>query len=173
MIPPDDQQPTIGMPSGRAAPPTDDGRSLKIPRGIEVLLKKAAVDPEFRQLLLEQRGASAASIALDLASSEEALLRAIPSPQLERIIAHTVVPMEQRRVFLGRVAAAMLALVGVGLAGCDQPGGEPAGISPDRPGDTNAVPPPRPAGTNKPEPAPAPATRGITPDRPPTIDDFS
>jgi len=42
-----------------------------IPRGIEVLIKKAAVDPEFRSLLIEKRDAAAREIglALDPASS--------------------------------------------------------------------------------------------------------
>ena len=30
-----------------------------IPLGVEVLVKKASVDPEFRQLLLEKRGEAA------------------------------------------------------------------------------------------------------------------
>ncbi len=124
-----------------------------IPRGIEVLLKKAAVDPEFRQRLLQQRGGVAATIGLNLQPSEEAMLRTIPEIQLDQIIAGTVVPMEQRRVFLGKVAAAMLAVVGVGLTGC-QPAVESAGVRPDRP--TN-----QPPATSS-----APQSRGISPDRP-------
>ncbi len=133
--------------------PPGSGRSnVTVPRGLEVLLKKAAVDPEFRTLLFEQRTGAAAAIELQLEPAEEAMLKAIPQEQLQIIISQTVVPVEQRRVFLGRVTAAMLALVGVGLAGCE-PMAETAGARPDRPEETTNTPP-------------APATRGTSPDRP-------
>lgn len=89
---------------------------VKVPRGVEVLVKKAAVDEEFRKLLLAQRGDAAAAIGLELDPVERAMLSTIPEGQLGRIIGQTVVPTEQRRVFLGKVAAAMLAALGVGLA---------------------------------------------------------
>ncbi len=110
------------------------------------------MDPEFRQLLLEQRGKVAAAIELQLRPAETAMLQTVPGKQLEQLITQTAVPDEQRRVFLGQVAAAMLALVGVGLAGCD-PMAETAGARPDRPEET----------TNTPS---APASRGTSPDRP-------
>lgn len=112
-----------------------DHRDAPIPRGIEVLIKKAAVDPEFRQLLLEQRGDAAAAIELELDPAETAMLKAIPAEQLAQLINQTVVPTEQRRVFLGRTAAAMLVAIGAGLV--ILPMCAPAksrGIQPDRPG---------------------------------------
>ena len=96
---------------------TTGGRSdTTVPRGIEVLVKKAAVDEEFRGMLMAQRGAAAAAIGLELDPAESAMLSAISEEHLARIIRQTVVPQEQRRVFLGHMAAAMLAVLGVGLA---------------------------------------------------------
>lgn len=84
-----------------------------IPRGLEVLLKKASVDPEFKALLLARREEAAATIGLTLAPGEVVLLRSPSAEQLEAIIARTTVPPEHRRAFLGHAAAAMLAALGV------------------------------------------------------------
>jgi len=136
-----------------------------IPRGIEVLVKKASVDPDFRDLLLERRSRAADAIGLTLAPAESQMLDAVPAAQLEVIIARTTVPPSRRQAFLGTAAAIMLAALGA--AGCDElvP---VTGIAPDRP---QAKP-----GTEKPaakpataQPAPeaaTPATKGIRPDRP-------
>lgn len=163
--------------------PPGSGRGLgDIPRGIEVLVKKASVDAEFRRLLKEKRADAAGEIGLVLDPAEAAMISAVPAAQLETIIAQTSVPSEQRRVFLGKVAAAMLAAVGLTAttAGCplgsrpDQTPA-PAGIAPD--------PPPEPEGTESsasetgdPAPPDQPpvqpptdqVTRGIRPDRVPT-----
>jgi hypothetical protein len=97
--------------------PPGSGRSnVAVPRGIEVLVKKAAVDAEFRPLLLAQRGAAAASIGLELDPAESAILSTISEEHLARIICQTEVPAQQQHVFLGHVAAAMLVALGVGLA---------------------------------------------------------
>ncbi|SPE50247.1 hypothetical protein SBV1_1080010 [Verrucomicrobia bacterium] len=147
--------------------PTGSGRGTgTIPRGVEVLLKKAAVDAEFRELLLAERSSAAKAIGLELETAESAMLKAIPREQLEYIIARTLVPVEQRRVFLGRVATPMLALLGVAVSGCTQPFLKPesAGIRPHAP-DTNQpyvqTPPPTPPSTNRPV---TPLTQGIRPD---------
>jgi hypothetical protein len=89
-----------------------------IPRGIEVLVKKASVDPEFRELLLRDRAAAAETIGLTLDPAETAMLATIPAEQLEAIVARTVVPPEQRRVFLGNMGAAMLTAIGVSAVLC-------------------------------------------------------
>jgi hypothetical protein len=168
--------------------PPGSGRDLgDIPRGLEVLLKKASVDTEFRARLLEERGAAAAAIELELDPAESAMLQAIPRAQLDNIVAQTVVPVEQRRVFLGRLAAPMLAVLGIAVTGCpaletnvvtlgvrpdtvrtNQPPANPqpvtpppAGIRPDKP-PTN-LPPARPPATNS---LPSSASRGIRPDLP-------
>jgi hypothetical protein len=157
--------------------PTGSGRGTgSIPRGVEVLLKKAAVDAQFRELLCEKRLCAAEAIGLELDAAESALLTAIPRGQLESIIAQTLVPVEQRRVFLGRMAAPMLALLGVAVTGCqaslgvqpDRPMAVSAGIRPRAP-ETNQPPaqaqPTTPPSTNPPTPPP-PATLGSQPDRP-------
>ena len=115
--------------SGR--PAEDERSNVTVPRGIEVLVKKAAVDPEFRELLFEQRGGAAAAIELELDPAENAMLSAIPREQLTQIVSRTKVPMEQRRVFLGRIAATMLAVLGSGLTGCKP--AKSRGIQSDRP----------------------------------------
>jgi len=142
-------------------PPGSGRRTGVVPRGIEVLVKKAVVDLEFRERLLEQRGKAADAIGLELDPAEAAMLGAIPREQLSQIVDQTSVPDEQRRVFLGQVAAAMLAALGVGIVSCEPPPAEPAGIKPDRP-------PPPSDSTNKPaeKPETPPPSRGIRPDRP-------
>ena len=101
-----------------------------IPRGIEVLVKKAAVDADFRQILLARRAHAADEIALKLEPSEVAMINAVPAAQLEAIIARTTVHPKQRAAFLGSVAAVMIVALGAGVltsAGCSK------GAQPDRP----------------------------------------
>ena len=96
--------------------PPGSGKPLgPIPRGIEVLVKKAAVDPEFKCLLLEKRGEAAKAIGLALEPAESLMLAAAPAAQIEAIIAQTNVSPSLRPAFLGRAAAVMLAALGVGL----------------------------------------------------------
>lgn len=136
-----------------------------IPQGIEVLVRKASIDPQFKSLLLECRAAAAGTIGLELTASETAMLGFVPVAQLEAIIAQTSVPQEHRRAFLGQAAAAMLAAIGAMAGGSSQamerlmpaPGGiapkpptppppPPAGIRPDKPPD--AKPEAKPADPN-------------------------
>ena len=154
-----------------------------VPRGIEVLVKKAAVDAEFKALLLEARAGAAEAIALDLTPAEAAMLGAIPAAQLEAIISSTKVDEKTRPALLGKAAAVMIAALGVGASGCGRRPPAPAGIPPDRVPKVEPKPeegdPAAPAGgegpeSDKPEttpdakPNPDPVTRGIRPDRPPT-----
>ena len=83
-----------------------------IPRGIEVLVKKATVDPAFKALLLAERSAAAAEIGLELSETETAILDGVPAAQLEAIIANTTVGPKLRPAFMGRAAAVMLAALG-------------------------------------------------------------
>ena len=160
--------------------PPGSGRGLgDIPRGVEVLVKKASVDAEFRKLLLEKRADAAGEIGLVLDPAEAAMIAAVPAAQLDTIIGQTTVPREHRRAFLGQAAAAMLAAVGLttsaGCMGCrpDQ-SPAPAGIAPDPPPETEAAEPPASetgdtAPPDRPpvEPATDQVTRGIRPDRMP------
>jgi len=90
-----------------------------IPRGVEILVRKASVDPEFKRLLLSDRTEAARQIDLPLDPGEAVMLAAVPAEQLEAIIARTNVPQEHRRAFLGTAAAAMVAAVGLIAAGCN------------------------------------------------------
>jgi hypothetical protein len=93
--------------------PPGPGKSVgAVPRGIEVLVKKAAVDPEFKVLLLAKRSAVATEIGLGLSEAEKAMLDGIPEAQLGAIIANTAVSPKIRPAFLGRAAAVMLAALG-------------------------------------------------------------
>jgi len=103
----------------------------EIPRGIEVLIKKAKVDPAFRGLLLHKRAEAAREIGLTLDPAEATMLDGVPQGQLEAIIERTRVSPRLRKAFAGRAAAVMLAALGVATSSCDR--GEPAGIQPDRP----------------------------------------
>jgi hypothetical protein len=126
-----------------------------IPRAIEVLIKKASVDPEFRGLLMEKRADAAQEIDLELSQVEVKILSDIPREQLEKIIDNTKVPPEHRSVFLGNAGKLMLAAIiasaalGVIVFSLSKQVGT-AGISPDRvrdmrmksnidPGDPNDV----------------------------------
>lgn len=95
-------------------PPANGVIPRHIPRGLEVLIKKAAVDPTFKKILFEKRAAAAEAIGLKLTGTEQAMLAAVPLPQLEGIIAHTRVSPGLRPAFLGYAAGAMLAALGVG-----------------------------------------------------------
>jgi hypothetical protein len=112
--------------------PPGSGKPMgNVPRGIEVLLKKAAIDKEFRELLLNDPEAAAGSIALELTPVEQAMLKAMPAEHLAVIINQTEVPQPQRRAFLGTAAAAMLAVLTGSLIGCPDDTVPTKGTRPD------------------------------------------
>jgi hypothetical protein len=80
-----------------------------IPRGIEVLVKKAAVDPSFKARLIEKRSAVAGEIELVLTAAEKQMLDTIPAAHLESIIANTKVNSKLIPILLTGTAAAILA----------------------------------------------------------------
>ena len=99
--------------------PPGSGKPMgNVPRGIEVLLKKAAIDPQFRELLLNDPESAAESIALELTPVEQAMLKNMPAEQMSLIINQTEVPQQQRRAFLGTAASAMLAVLTGFATGC-------------------------------------------------------
>jgi hypothetical protein len=131
--------------------PPGSGKGLgEIPRGIEVLVKKASVDPDFKRLLLETRAEAAKEIELTLDPAEVAMLNGVPAEQLEAIIARTTVSPMSRAAFLGRAAAVMLAALS-GAASCVPL----TGSRPDQP---------KPSTSSAAEST----TKGIRPDRPST-----
>jgi hypothetical protein len=138
--------------------------SREIPRNVEVLIKKAAVDPAFKKLLLEKRAGAADAIGLKLTAAEEAMLNAVPRGQLEAIVANTKVSPALRPTFLGCAAAVMLAALGATTA-CDNNPTGPAteGIRPDPP---PGVVERAQDGITHPEKGDEPVTRGIRPIRP-------
>jgi hypothetical protein len=120
------------------ARPPGSGKSIgNIPRGIEVLVKKASVDAEFKKVLVEKRAGAAGEIGLDLELAETMMLDNVPAAQLEVIIANTRVGPKSKAAFLGRAAAVMLAALGAGIMGCGDGDYEPTseGMRPDRPED--------------------------------------
>ncbi|MCP4231929.1 MAG: hypothetical protein GY771_17510 [bacterium] len=88
------------------------------PRGIEILVKKASVDSEFKRHLLTERSGAAERIGLGLDPAEAAMLNVIPEGQLVNIIAETKVPSKLKPVFMGSTAMLMAAVLGVSTAGC-------------------------------------------------------
>ncbi|UCE27637.1 MAG: hypothetical protein JSW52_02475 [Candidatus Coatesbacteria bacterium] len=109
---------------------------VEVPRGIEVLVKKAAVDPDFKTELMERRSGAADIIGLELNGAEAAMLDGIPAEQLSAFIANTKVAPRLRPVFRGYAAAAMLAALGVAVAGCIPAA---TGSRPDEPGPTEPI----------------------------------
>jgi len=143
------------MPEARTAsvgnqPPGGGAQIGTLPRNLEILIQKAAVDPEFKARLLEKRSAAAVELEMTLGPAEVAMLDSVPTEQLEAIIAGTKVPEKTRRALLGTVTVATLAALGH-LAVCKtrcEPRLNPLGIEPDRPLFGNrGTDPDRPAST--------------------------
>lgn len=176
------EQPAVRTTIVGGRPPGSGQGIGAIPRGIEVLVKKAAVDAAFRSRLLAARAAAAADIGLVLAPSEAALLAAVPEAQLAAMISGTRVPERHYAAFLGSAAAVMLAALG--LVSCDVQ--QTRGVQPDQPppapqtpkpdprvneGIRPDVPEPREEPATPPKPDPVPTSRGVRPDLPPPRDD--
>lgn len=130
------EMPAVKMTIVGGRPP-GCGRELgAIPRGVEVLVKKASVDPWFKALLMNQRAGAAEAIGLALAPAEVTLLNFIPASQLDAVIARTKIEPSKMPAFLGKAAAVMLVALGASSA--------PAQLAPTRgatPGPVVPVPP--------------------------------
>jgi hypothetical protein len=135
------EQPAVRTTIVGGRPPGPGTGVGSVPRGMEVLVKKAAVDEEFKGLLLTERSAAADAIGLELNEAEAAMLNGVPAVQLEGIIANTAVNPKLRPAFMGRAAAVMLAALGVTVAAADAyPDYETAtGSRPDYPDDLDNV----------------------------------
>jgi hypothetical protein len=57
-----------------------------VPRGIDLLIQQAAVDQDFKNLLLERRAEAAEAIGITLNPAEKAMLGSVPAQQLETLI---------------------------------------------------------------------------------------
>jgi hypothetical protein len=128
-----DEQPAVRTTIVGGRPPGSGKGVGDVPRGMEILVKKAAVDAAFREVLLTERAAAADHIGLKLEAAEAAMLAAIPAKQLEQVIAGTRVSPHLRNAFMGYTAAVMLAALGATTARAtdDQP--RFTGINPDMP----------------------------------------
>ena len=118
--------PTKAGPTIVGGQPPRQGRSLKgVPVGIERVLFLAAMEPDFRQALLADgadRQAVVEDRGLTMRASELAMLRFIPSSQLEANIAGVDTSEEnvERRTFMRAVAAGALAVTSAeAFSGCD------------------------------------------------------
>jgi len=113
--------------------PPGSGKEIdSVPRGIEILVKKASVDPTFKETLLKERATAANRIGLSLEETEVTMLNNIPQPHLEGIISATKVSPNMKQVFLGYTAAVMLAaLTATAGASEDDYRAVTRGISPD------------------------------------------
>ncbi len=173
------EQPAVYTTIVGGRPPGSGTEVGAVPRGIEVLVKKASVDPEFRKVLIQSRDRAAREIELELDPAEAAMLQQIPGEQLNAIIDNTVVPPDSRRVFLGKVAALMLAAIGVTMLGqsCEEEdvvlGSRPDSTDQqDTTSPPDTIQPPPPTRGIQPDPPPdttkPPMTLGIRPDPPPS-----
>jgi acyl carrier protein len=151
------EQETVRTTIVGGRPPGSGQPVGNIPRGIEVLIKKAAVDAAFKERLLSSRAAAAGEIGLRLEPAEALMLTIAPAAQLEAVIAGTAVPQEHRRAFLGQAAAAMLAALGLsgGTASAEEPKAT-KGVRPDTPWGVATEGGTRP-GRDPAEPAPPPS----------------
>ncbi len=113
--------------------PPGSGKEIdSVPRGIEILVKKASVDPAFKEVLLKERAVAASRIDLSLEDTEVTMLNNIPQPHLEGIISATKVSPNMKQVFLGYTAAVMLAaLTATASASENDYRAATQGISPD------------------------------------------
>jgi hypothetical protein len=101
--------------------PPGSGKNMDaVPRGIEILIKKAAVDASFRKTLLDDPIYAAEAIDLKLQDAEAAVLKSIPNTTLDRMIASTKVQPKIRQAFMGYTAAVMLAALTATTPGLSQ-----------------------------------------------------
>ena len=170
-------------------PPGNERTLQTVPVGIEQLIGMAAADPEFALALRERRDEAISAGRVTLTATELAILASIDSSTLQAMVDRMrgALPEPERRSFLRRATAALLALVGGGATalaatGCRdadagrsvQPPPAVTGARPDRPppppttdpdpADTTSPPPDPPdttsPGTDKPDvPEPKPDTR--------------
>lgn len=84
--------------------------SAVFPRGIEILLKKAKVDENFRRSFLASPIEVAEDIRLELSENEKLVLANTDGSILEQMIECVAVPKQHVKVFQGTKVTAMLAL---------------------------------------------------------------
>jgi hypothetical protein len=108
---------------GGQPPPHRHRSTVDVPVGLERLLYAAAVDAEFREVLLRERETAARARGFSLRDSESAMLRTVPEAQLRAAIdsVDTTTENLERRTFLRAVAASAVTLAAGGaLGGCGE-----------------------------------------------------
>jgi len=140
-----------GRPRGKDKPGTE------IPRGVETLLKMAAIDPDFRRRLIQLRGTASKELGFKLTSSEAMILKSAPEDQLQAMIDAMPVSDDERSDLLSLAPQtglpsdpSLLTTLGIRPEPTEKPPRPPPtrGIRPDLP-----IKPPRP-----------PRSKGIRPD---------
>jgi hypothetical protein len=132
MSPDNREKPAVKTTIVGGRPPGSGTEVDAVPRGVEILLKKAAIDESFRKTLLSDRVNAADAIGLTLNPVEKAMLKAIPESSLERMVAATKVQPKIRQAFMGYTAAVMLAALTAASDGMPQDTAQASrGIQPD------------------------------------------
>lgn len=162
-------------------PPDDTVSAFPVPTGIQRLLRLAAVDPRFRDRLVEQRAQVASAAGVELTVTETAVLAAIDARQLRDMIDRLPAPAAARRDFLRQTAATAVVLLGgaalgESLSSCSK---QPADVSAP-PSSTPPVEPspgpfaqPPPDDPERPEYNPMQTEGGAAPDEPPPRPDHN
>lgn len=103
---PEDQGHTIvgGRPMAQKSSRKD------IPRGLELLIKRASIDSDFRKDLLQKRVELLEELNINLDETEKGMLACVPEEHLARMIDATEVPAAQRKAISSGSVAAMIAL---------------------------------------------------------------
>ncbi len=109
-------------------PPGNQRLLSEVPVGLEQLLAMAAASEDFARALREDPDSAVKASGLDLTPTEQAVLGATPKPMLAKMIARVAeaLPRPERRAFLERAAAALVALVGAATLGACKDGDKSA-----------------------------------------------
>jgi hypothetical protein len=105
-------QPDLTIVGGQPRPNRriPGGENTEIPVGFEMLLYRAAQEPDFKQRLLADRTAAVRESGIPLRPSEQATLDVISNAVLETMIDRLVPDNPRRRPFMKNVAAAVTSL---------------------------------------------------------------
>ncbi|MBU1109907.1 MAG: hypothetical protein KKB51_24715 [Candidatus Riflebacteria bacterium] len=109
-------------------------------RNLEVILKKAASDEEFRERLLKERNGALIDHELELDSDEKAIPNSVPEEQLRQMI--SVTPVSEREMhYLGRriLTAGIVTAIVLGVAVTCAPVVTAMGIRPTEQGYVSAT----------------------------------
>jgi hypothetical protein len=126
----DEPSPTIVGPR----PDEGAGGKVSIPQGLERLLTLAGISAEWRSRVLAEPLAAAAEAKIELSASERAILKAVPRPTLEGMVASFARKHGSSaivRYATGAVAAAALLATGIAY-GADSPATK-GGVRADEP----------------------------------------